>query len=233
MNRRTGSIAFGLCTLDTNFDTDGQLVVFFGQTSYGNASILIQPDNKIILFGSSSDPNLYNGSITLSTARINSNGSPDTTFGIDGKVTTLIGYTYFPYTGIIKPDGKLIIAGASYGNHFSTVRYNTDGMIDPAYGTAGILTSGLGVGYSQITSVLPQPDGKFLVALTMPGDTPESQDFKTKRFNADGTFDDNYGGQDGITTSFYNGYDTAFAIGLQSDNKIVVAGSTNNGISMD
>jgi len=220
-------------TLDTNFHTDGQLFVSFGQTNYGNASILIQPDSKIILFGSSSDPGLYNGSITLSTARINSNGSLDTTFGTDGKVTTLIGFTYFPYTGVIKPDGKLIIAGTSNGNRFSTVRYNTDGTIDPAYGTAGILTSGLSVDYPQITSVLPQLDGKFLVTLTMPGQAPESCDFKIKRVNVDGTFDDGYGGQNGITASFYDGYDTAFAIGLQSDDKVVVAGSTNNGISKD
>ncbi|KGO90874.1 T9SS type A sorting domain-containing protein [Flavobacterium subsaxonicum] len=220
-------------TLDANFGTDGQLLVFFGQTSYGNASILIQPDNRIILFGSSSDPNLYNGSITLSTARINSNGSLDTTFGTGGKETTLIGYTYFPYAGTIKPDGKLIIAGVSNGPHFSTVRYNANGTIDPAYGTAGILTSDLSGDYSQVTSVLPQPDGKFLVALKMPGEAPESCDFMIKRFNADGTFDDDFGGQNGITTSFYDGYDAAFAVGLQSDNKVVVAGSANNGVSMD
>jgi hypothetical protein len=60
-----------------------------------------------------------------------------------------------------------------------------------------------------------------------------SYDFMLRRFNQDGTFDADFSGQSGLTESFYNGYDEVFALGLQSDNKIIAAGSTHNSISKE
>lgn len=223
-------------TLDTSFDTDGIAVVSFGNFYYGKMSVLIQPDEKIIVTGSASNPNVFNDAPVFVAARINSNGSLDTSFGTDGKVATLINDNCFAYGGFIQSDGTILTAGISFGGgniYFSSVRYTSNGIIDTNYGTNGMVSENLAFDYRIINNILLQPDGKFLVALSKYNQTPNSYDFKIRRFNPDGTFDNDFGGFTGVTTSFFNGYDEAFAIGLQSDNKIIAAGTTFNGITND
>lgn len=219
-------------TLDTSFDTDGHLPVSFGHLASGNASVMVQPDGKIIFSGGTYNADLATG--TFAAARFNPDGSPDTSFGDNGQVVTPIASTCIALKGFIQADGKILIAGTSDGIHFSSVQYHANGTIDTMYGTAGITTTDLHTdSYYGINSVALQPDGKFLLAVTQYGQDPNSNDFKIKRINPDGTFDDDFGGQDGIATSFYDGYDEAFAIGLQSGDKIVVAGPTHNGMNTD
>ena len=78
-------------------------------------------------------------------------------------------------------------------------------------------------------------DGKFIVALSKYADPLENYDFVTRRFNADGTNDYDFGlnSEGQITTSFYNTYDEVSSIVLQSDNKIVLAGTTTGLINRD
>jgi uncharacterized delta-60 repeat protein len=62
--------------------------------------------------------------------------------------------------------------------------------------------------------------GKILVAGTSNGD------FALTRYNADGTLDSTFGDHGFITTDFGSGSDAAYAIAVQSDGRIVLAGQT-------
>ncbi|RYZ46791.1 MAG: hypothetical protein EOP49_22645, partial [Sphingobacteriales bacterium] len=119
-------------TPDTSFGTDGQLSVSFGDVPSGDPSVLIQPDGKIIFTGGSYDPILGNG--TFAVARFNPDGSLDAAFGSNGQSATPIGFSCTSYKGFLQADGKIVIAGLSGGNNFTSVRYNANGALDTAYG---------------------------------------------------------------------------------------------------
>ncbi|RYD94491.1 MAG: T9SS type A sorting domain-containing protein, partial [Sphingobacteriales bacterium] len=222
-------------TPDAGFGSNGYVSIPAGGATWGSSTAILQPDGKIVVCGSAANPDLFNGAMAFAGVRLNANGTIDTTFGNNGKIAGLFGDdVYFFYKGFIQPDGKILITGRSVGASFgfTTVRYTADGALDTTYGTNGFSSTPLSE-YREVRSVVLQPDGKFLVALGKYNAPPDSYDFKVRRFNPDGTFDAGFSDQDGLTTSFFNGYDEAFAIGLQSDYKIVVAGSTQNGGSKD
>src|SRR5687768_11838609 len=71
-------------SLDPSFSVDGKLTTdILGQNDFGRA-LVIQPDGKIIIAGSS-DNGTY---LVFSVARYNSDGNLDNSFDSDGILTT-------------------------------------------------------------------------------------------------------------------------------------------------
>ncbi|MFN6475925.1 DUF4347 domain-containing protein, partial [Nostoc sp. DedQUE07] len=115
--------------LDPSFDSDGKVTTDIGtNTSDIARSIVIQDDGKILVAGVSNN--------NFAVVRYNSNGSLDTNFDSDGKVTTDFGNTDIAYSIALQDDGKILVAGASSSN-FAVVRYNSNGSLDTSFGTAG------------------------------------------------------------------------------------------------
>ncbi len=119
-------------SFDTSFGTSGKVII---QTAPPNGnylyqqlnSIAIQQDGKIVGTGY-----LYNGSNEdFAAIRFNINGSLDTTFGKDGKVSTPVGsYDDFSTSVAIHPDGRIVAAGSSNNGSnydFALVRYSANG----------------------------------------------------------------------------------------------------------
>lgn len=98
-------------TLDTSFGGTGKVTFPFGTSDnfvYGTA---IQADGKIVLVGGSKDTN---SNYTASLARLNSDGSLDSSFGTGGKVVTSYNSSQSYYLGVkIRPDGRIATAGFS------------------------------------------------------------------------------------------------------------------------
>lgn len=217
-------------TIDNSFGSNGTVAYNVGNSPFGYSSVVLQPDGKIIASGSYSN---LSGQLNYLTIRYNSNGTIDSTFGTNGTIIT-------PTQGnvnsnFVQSDEKIIVCGSSSngsGINFSSIKYDSNGTIDSSYGINGIASISLDQ-YYQINSVYLQPDNKILVALSQYNPQQNANEFKVKRINADGSIDTDFGVDNGITTSFYNGYNEAFSIGLQSDNKIIVAGTTNNSINND
>jgi uncharacterized delta-60 repeat protein len=112
-------------SLDTSFDGDGQLTTDFGSGSCEGQSITLQPDGKILVAGYSS------GDFAL--ARYNADGSLDTSFDGDGKLTTDFGSSDGGSSVTLQEDGKIVVAGTSSGD-FALARYNADGSLDTSFG---------------------------------------------------------------------------------------------------
>ena len=113
----------------------------------------------------------YNGSnYDFALARYNTDGSLDSTFDTDGKVTTAIGSSNeYVRSVAIQSDGKIVAAGHSYNGskfNFAVVRYNTDGSLDSSFDTDGKVTSAIGSSNDYAYSVAIQSDGKIVVAGT-------------------------------------------------------------------
>jgi uncharacterized delta-60 repeat protein len=200
-------------TLDTSFDSDGMATTDFG--NYDQAySVAVQADGKILVAGSSET--YPNGDFAL--ARYNPDGTLDTTFSGDGKVTTNFGSSARGYSVTVQGDGQILVAGFSGGN-FALARYNPDGSLDTTFDGDGKLATDFGyLDYYYGYSVVVQADGKLLVAGS------NGDDFVLMRYNPDGSLDTTFSG-DGTLTTDLRTYDRGQSVTVQADGQILVAGS--------
>ena len=110
-------------SLDSSFDTDGKVTTAIGSSTDYVRSVAIQSDGKIVALGDSSNGSNYD----FAVARYNTNGSLDSSFDTDGKVTTAIGSSDdYSYSVAIQSDGKIVAAGYSYNGSnydFAILRY--------------------------------------------------------------------------------------------------------------
>ena len=90
--------------------------------------------------------------------RYNTDGSLDTSFDSDGKVTTAIGSANdSAFSVAIQSDGKIVVAGYSdngSNDDFALVRYNTDGTLDTSFDSDGKVTTAIGSG-NDVLAPLP------------------------------------------------------------------------------
>lgn len=110
-------------SLDATFGTDGKATTDFGKSDVA-LSAVIQSDGKIVVAGYSCVYFSFHSDFAL--ARYNTNGSLDTSFGTEGKVTTDLGGDDAAYFVAIQPDGTIVLPGYSgIGNEydFALARY--------------------------------------------------------------------------------------------------------------
>ena len=211
-------------TLDTSFDGDGKLTTVIGP-SYDTAySVALQSDGKIVVSGSSSGSGSRDD---FALARYNSDGTLDTSFDGDGKLTTaFVGASLDRgYSVAVQSDGKIIVAGRSTAD-FALARYNANGTLDTSFDGDGKLTTDLGSPIDDGLSVAVQSDGKIVVAGY--SDNITNADFAIARYNADGTLDTSFSSDGKLTTDFGSRFDFGRSVAVQSDGKIVVAGNTDS-----
>ena len=155
----------------------------------------------------------------------------DPSFGGTGKVTTAFGGSGMAMA--LQTDGKIVVVGGT-SSDFVLARYDVDGGLDQGFGSAGLVTTDLGsTAAEEAHAVAIQADGKIVVAgFTVKGLTPNNAsnfDFALARYESDGSLDLSFGTGGSITTDFNSFADRAFAVAIQSDGRIVVAGSTGFG----
>jgi uncharacterized delta-60 repeat protein len=231
--------------LDGTFGSGGKTTAdfpgAFGAQDLASA-LALQSDGKIVAGGIAADD--------FALARFNPDGSADLAFGVDGMVTTDFLGSYDAISGLrVQPDGKIVAAGVAVlyisqqdivDYEFALARYNVDGSLDtdadadPAThfdGDGKTMTDfstppGGNVQNDRAFAVVLQPDGKIVAAgVGGRGATGPGADFALARYNADGSLDASFGSGGKVLTDFAGGADAAFAVALQTDGKIVAAGS--------
>lgn len=221
-NKTTNDSDFGVIrfnadgSIDTNFGSGGLAMVdFTGKFDVGT-SVALQPDGKILIAGHS----IVSG-YQFSIARLNSDGTLDTSFDGDGKVTTDASAQSFDYgeTVLVLDSGKILVGGQSNGG-FALVRYNSNGSIDTTFGNAGIVLTPIGAA-STLYSLAELSDGKILAA----GDA--DKDFAMACYNADGALDTTFGSGGKVVSNFSGNTDQCRALSVLSDGRILLAGSAN------
>jgi uncharacterized delta-60 repeat protein len=216
-------------SLDTSFNGSGKLVLPVGSGGDYGQSVTLQSDGKILVSGYS-----YNGSnYDFSLVRLNADGSLDTSFDGDGKLIVPVGSTDdVGYSLTVQPDGKILVAGYSFNgtnNDFSLIRLNADGSLDTSFDGDGKLIVPVGASNDAGRSVTVQPDGKIVVAGASYNGS--NQDFSLIRLNADGSLDTTFDGDGKLIMQVGSADDVAASVTVQPDGKIVVAGTSSNGIT--
>ncbi|RPJ23986.1 MAG: hypothetical protein EHM33_19275 [Chloroflexi bacterium] len=212
----TSALAAG-GTLDPTFGTNGVVVTDLGGSSDTGINIVLQPDGKIIMVGTTNYPSFGTSIIT----RYNPNGTLDTTFGASGKLTADIRGSRV----VLQTDGKLIVGGSLHGD-FGLARYTNNGTLDTTFGTNGVATAGVDNDNFSISfrDLAIQPDGKIVVVGTM--ETTGNQSFYIiARFNENGVLDEDFRVKILDNSEFPGGMiSECEAVALQSDGRIILSG---------
>jgi uncharacterized delta-60 repeat protein len=194
---------------------------------FGASDIAIQPDGRIVAVGLGRVGAFY----SFAVARYNADGSLDNSFGGTGIVITPIGNSSdYANSVAIQADGKIVVAGQSVdgsNQYFAIMRYNTNGTLDTSLGGTGKVTTSVGHARSSAYSVAIQTDGKIVVA----GDSGDESTSNSVvlRFNSNGTPDTSFNGTGKVITPT----STAASVVIQTDGKIVVAGSSSPALRYD
>lgn len=171
--------------------------------SYSINKIAIQPDNKILVCGSSNLGYLI---------RLNSDGSQDISFNLTN--TTSNKKTFFE----LQSDGKIIYY---VGN--SIKRINSDGSIDTSF-TSSTITSN----YNEpIKTLSIQPDGKILIGGEFVSINGISIPNNIARLNSNGSLDVGFN----TNLSTFD-VESVFTSKIQIDNKILIGTKSSTGNSL-
>ena len=220
-------------SLDATFGLGGKLLVPFGQDSYFVDSVIQQIDGKLVVAGTSE--NRGNGyDLNFGLIRLNSDGSLDHAFGIDGKQVIQVGPSYDYVNSVFQQtDGKLVIAGTSYSSDlrssdFSLVRLNGDGNLDSSFGIGGKMLVPVGSGFESVVSVIQQADGKVvMVGHDIGFNSGGVVNPYMIRLNSDGSVDSTFGSA-GMLALFDVGIETNYRVIQQNDGKLLAFGVSQN-----
>ncbi|HEV7330216.1 MAG TPA: MopE-related protein [Flavisolibacter sp.] len=154
----------------------------------------------------------------------------DYSFGNNGKVVANLPTYDEGRSGVLQPDGKIIVAGnispLNSSQDFAMMRFNADGTPDINFGTNGVVKTSIGISSDLGHTVMILPDGKIILG----GESSigGGSAFAIARYNSDGSLDNSFG-NGGIAKTPSNmplGLARSFAI--QPDGKIVIAGQSTH-----
>jgi uncharacterized delta-60 repeat protein len=223
--------------LDTSFGAGG--VVFAAMDPAGVdrvasgtksqcADMVMQSDGKLLLAGS-----YVNGNAAFAVARFNADGSLDTTFASGGKIVVDLGAgDDYAKSVAIAPDLGIVMGGMSQqGGSLAAalVRVTYTGKLDTAFGTGGASVATTGGWNQQVEAIAIQPNGKIVTA-----GVGASEGMAVMRFDSGGAVDTTFG-YGGVSTVNVKGTgydDRGYAVALQPDGRIVVAGIGTSAVAV-
>lgn len=214
-------------TLDPSFGSDGISTADFANFFDGAFAVTRQDDGKLVLAGTVS---VSATESDFALARFAADGTLDPTFGTGDWATVDLGGSDELALGMVQqPGGKFVVVG--YTNSGDTyraafVRFNADGTLDTTFGAGGSTLLDFGGGSQSVAYALAQqPDGKLVATGTVFLGSG-ALDVGIARVTAEGVPDTSFDGDgDGMVTIDIDvGAEQAFAVAIQPDAAIVVAG---------
>jgi uncharacterized delta-60 repeat protein len=225
---------------------DGVVSISLGDGNDEAKAVAIQADGKIVIAGNTVGSD---DSSNIAVARLNSDGSLDVTFGAGNADGTQDGVVAISLSNgddkakavALQADGKILVGGvtvaADNSSNVAVARLNSDGTADVNFGAGtadgtsdGSVSVSFGAGDDKLKGLLLQADGKILIAGSNTA-ADGSSNAVVARLNSNGALDSSFGedSSDGtpngvVSISLGNGDDSAEALALQADGKILIAG---------
>ncbi|HEX8197062.1 MAG TPA: FG-GAP-like repeat-containing protein [Pyrinomonadaceae bacterium] len=188
-------------------NADGTLDTSFNPGSGANQTIqaiALQPDGKILVGG---DFSSFNGVARNRLARVNQDGSIDTSFNPGAGANSSV------RAFAVLSNGKILVGGLftdfNGSPRESVVRLNQDGSLDTAFASVDFSVT-------TVTDIVVQPDGLILIGGNFFSVNGVSRS-NIARLNADGTLDANF------TNPFLS--TTVSDVALLTNGKIMVGGN--------
>ena len=217
--------------LDSSFGVNGKVRTDFNGTNDIAYSMVLQAD-KILVGGSTYDA--VKGNDDFALARYTTDGTLDSSFGVNGLVTTDFNNLSDVATSITLQGDKIILAGGSgyYNEHnirdFALARFNADGTLDASFGKNGKVTTDFDSSDDYAYSIALQGEKMILAGSTLGYSGQHSiQDFALARYTADGNRDASFGNEGLLTGNFTTSQAFFTSVAMQG-NKIIAAGYATN-----
>jgi len=229
-------------SVDRSFGNQGKLPLDFGNDRAYISDSRLLVGGRLLVAGA---VNVYGDSAgvlhsTALLARMHADGSPDTSFGSNGRATFELGGVYEGITEtILQPDGQIVVLG---GTNLSgtarpvLARYSSDGQPDASFGSAA--TPGFNVieiaeAGGVLVDVARQDDGSFMICgyVKSTGNPSSPSKLLAMRMNANGTTDVSFG-NNGIAST--GGWQTPVRIQdclLLADGHLMMAGDWDEDIN--
>jgi len=217
-------------TLDTSFGNSGFTLTDFSPADNFAYGLAVQADGKIVIAGEMTDTVNYQSNPTM--VRFDSNGFVDSTFGVNGQllIPAISGDNAFRCI-TIQPDGKILAAG-----HYSLIntglvefdfcvaRADVNGVLDPTFGTNGLVVTPVGNGLDQAFGMDLDTALNIVVAGIASG---SNLNMALLKYDPTGTLDPNFG-NNGVVIFDNASFEGANDVIVQPDNRIVVVGSSGS-----
>lgn len=219
-------------SLDATFGAGGLVTTTLGFSSIPGA-LVIQPDGKILL-GCTYSTGDFSPFSHIALVRYNANGSLDASFGESGIVMTIVSYSEALGGLKLLADGRILAGGEVYDgetNKFLLLKYNSNGSLDPAFGSGGIVVHSVGA-FAGITDMEVLPNGSILATGTegFPDFSPsgaDSQKIALVKYNSNGAADPAFGTNGVVITDLEpNAADIGARLVVQADGRIIVGGTS-------
>jgi uncharacterized delta-60 repeat protein len=219
-------------TLDPSFGAGGIVTGPFGSL----ADVVVQPDGKILVAGRDAAGGYL--------ARYLPDGTPDPSFGAGGSVSST---AVSEFSGLaVQSNGKIVVVGytgvgvdsscgpAIFRQDLDAVvaRFDANGAPDGTFGTGGVMRIARPASRDYGNDVVVQTDGKIVVVGSSEAFGPPdcSVDYlpgavMVVRLGTTGVPDGSFGAGGTALAQLSSGFDSAFGVGLQTDGKILIAGT--------
>lgn len=219
--------------LDTSFGNSGYWVHNSGSYDYDRVyDMALQDDGKIVVVGAF-DASSYSRT-NFAVARLNTNGSLDSSFSSDGLLEHNFGNYDYAYAVHLQDDGKILVGGERQ-NDMAIVRFNSNGSLDTSFSRDGSLINNLG-NTDEIYDIKTQADGKILVLgkTNANSHTTGYYAYTVLRYHSDGSLDTSFANNGIFTHNFHAGNKHAYAQAMEilGNGDIVISGhsvAANNG----
>lgn len=214
-------------SFDSAFGTGGVATIRFLPSPSDERinDMALQPDGKIVAVGD------LNGSEWFAVGRFNSDGTPDATFGDQGRVRPGMGPSVEEANAVvIQSDLKIVVGGEVFhgatGIDFALARFHPNGQLDGTFGDGGRTFTNFNNLRDSISCLALQPDGKILAGgnTFQPDGNDQKSHFGLARYETNGNLDLSFEADGKVITGF-SGNVVLEEIVLQPDGKIVAAGS--------
>jgi uncharacterized delta-60 repeat protein len=157
-------------------------------------------------------------------------GTLDTTFDTVGYSTLLTGVDAYLQSLVIQPSGRIVAAGYDFDGALTyrslLAGFHANGSLDTTFATSGFTQPAIfGSGNENFSSVSVQTDG----TLVSSGSAFDGANFfmTAMRFDLNGAIDTTFNAGGNFTLNIVSPT-TAYSNSLQTDNKIVLGGVSNN-----
>jgi uncharacterized delta-60 repeat protein len=206
MERRALLTAGGV---DLSFGNSGHVITEFDDWSTLSETALSsarQSDGKIVAVGEGG------------MARYLADGSLDVSFGLGGRVAI----PHYARTVAIQTNGRIVVGGGTakfFSQDFTVSRYLSNGSPDLTFGQNGHTTVDFGGTNETAYSLAVQANGRIVLA----GNSDRS--IALARVTGTGQLDTTFHQDGRLTRDIYSTSNTAYSVAVQTDGKIVVAGT--------
>ena len=208
--------------IDSSFADDGIWVNDTEDIGDKFREIIILENGKIIISGYS----IFQSITRSTTVQLNADGTIDNSFGTNGMTNISVPSGYFGQFASVDHEGNIISGGfqSNYTFNVVLVKLDSQGEPDLSFGDNGVLWD---KSHSEdfVRSITIQSDNKIILGTTVTN--VGTSTFGLIRYNEDGSFDESFGDNGRVYTSFMDSYlddEIAHSVLLDEEENIIISG---------